>query len=242
MYRWLWLLPLGLVLCSVNADDPKPPAAHQDPAKPADSAKDEFAAIQKEWQQGQAAYMKKYQAAPAEERQKLFQTEYPKVEPFALRCVALAEKWPTAPEAVDALFWAVGNNATGDPAKKCAEQLKKLWLDKASLDEISKKLARHYYLQSPDLHQAVMTRVEKDEKDPKVIPVLMWLGRQALLMPQVTANAKKAQDLILTRFIDSKELGTLWASPGRMRGTDGVANIGPSGIGRSLVVKAALKY
>ncbi|HQR06381.1 MAG TPA: hypothetical protein PLN21_06140 [Gemmatales bacterium] len=209
MNRWLWLLALGLAPCNVVADDPKTPPAQKESAKTADSAKDEFVAIQKEWQTQQSAFGKKYQAAAAEDRQKLFETDYPKVEPFAQRCLTLAEKWPTAPEAADALFWALSNNVSGDTGKKCCTMLKTVWLDKASLEEIGKKLVRHYYLQNPDLHQSLMARAEKEDKDPKVIPVLLWLHRQGQIMPQVADNAKKAQELILTRFIDSKEIGNM---------------------------------
>ena len=59
MKRWLWLLALGLVPFCLYADDPKTPPAQKESAKPADSAKDEFAAIQKDWQTQQTAFRKK---------------------------------------------------------------------------------------------------------------------------------------------------------------------------------------
>jgi hypothetical protein len=215
MNRWLWLLALGLSPCHVVADDPKTPPPQKESGKPADSAKDEFAAIQKEWQTQQMAFGKKYQEAKTqEEKQKLFQTDYPKPEPLANRCLALAEKWPDAPEAVDALFWSLANDRSGKTGKKSTELLKKLWLEKASLDDINKKLARNYYLASTDLHQALLERAEKAEKDPKVIPILMWINRQGQFNPSGSATAKKAQELILSKFMDAKEIGQLCMSLG----------------------------
>lgn len=214
MNRWLWLLALGLAPCNLFADDPKTPP-QKESAKPADSAKDEFAAIQKEWQTQQQAFGKKYQEAKTqEEKQKLFQTDYPKAEPFAQRCLALADKWPNAPETVDALIWALANDRSPAMGKKGTELLKKLWLEKASLDDINKKLARNYYLASTDLYQALMERAEKAEKDPKVIPILMWISRQGQFNPSGSAIAKKAQELILSKFIDAKEIGQLCMSMG----------------------------
>jgi len=210
MQRWLWLLALGLAPCNGYADDPKTPPAQKESSKTADSAKDEFAAIQKEWQTQQMAFRKKYEETKSQEdKQKLFQTDYPKAGALAERCLALAEKWPDAPEAVDALFWALVNDQSDTTSKKGTEQLKKVWLEKTSLDDINKKLARNPYLPSGDLHQALLQRAEKADKDPKVISLLMWVNRQGQYDPRGATNAKKAQELILTKFIDAKEIGQL---------------------------------
>lgn len=209
MYRWLWLVAVGWASCSLlQAQEDKSPPAKQEPAKPADSAKAEFTAIQKEWQNQQMAFRKKYQEAKAEDRQKLFQTDYPKAAPLAARCLAMAAKWPDAAESVDALFWALTNDETKDTQSKCVKQLKAIWLDKASLDEINKKLARNYYMSSAELHSAVMEQVDKHDKDPKAVSVLLWLNRQSQINPESTA-AKKAMDVVLSKYLDSKEIGPL---------------------------------
>jgi hypothetical protein len=207
MKRWLWLVALGLLPSNaLLAQEDRPPPTKTEPGKQAESAKDEYAAIQKEWQNQQMAFRKKYQEAKPEDRNKLITTDYPKAGPLAKRCLALAEKWPDANEAADALFWVLTNdNPSADTQSQAVKQLQN-WLDKVSLEDLNKKLSRNYYLNSPDMHNAVLAKVEKSTGDAKAVSVLIWLQRQGLINPGSTV-AKRSGELLLTKFIDSKDLG-----------------------------------
>ena len=225
MKRWLWLAALGLLPTSMMlAQEDKPPPNKTEPAKEPQSAKDEFSAIQKEWQKQQMDFRKKYQEAKPEDRQQLFQTEYPKAAPLAVRCLKLAEKWPEASEAVDALFWALANDSTPENQAKAVKMLKANWLEKASLDELNKKLARNYYLNSSDMHSAVLAKVENATGDANAVSVLLWLNRQGQMNPGSTV-AKRSTELLLTKFIDSKELGQFVMSLGESRDAKSVETL-----------------
>jgi hypothetical protein len=71
---------------------------------------------------------------------------------------------------------------------------------------LNKKLARNYYLNSPDMHTAVLAKVEKTADDAKAVTLLMWLHRQVQYNPG-SPVAKRTGDLLMTKFIDSKDLG-----------------------------------
>lgn len=212
LQRWFCLLAVSGVLWGVAlADDPKTPPAKQDAQQETKTPKETFAAIQKDWNDKQGAFSKKYREAKAEDRQKLFETDYPKIQDYLARINALVEKWPDAPEAVEAGFWALSNGATGKDAAKVVEILKTKWLATASLDAISTRLRRYFVIASPDLHQALLNRVEKEGTDGKVVPVLIWVARHAQY-GSPSESTKKANALLLEKFLDSKEIGQLCSS------------------------------
>jgi len=96
------VLVLLLVLPAL-ADDGK---SQDKPPRPAE----QFKALLKEIHDGQLAYYKAYQGAKSEEeRQKIFREKSPSPEDFAPKFLALAEKHPEDPVAVDALVWVFTN-------------------------------------------------------------------------------------------------------------------------------------
>ena len=85
-------------------DDPKekPP----EPATPGE----QYKALLREYQNELKAYSKAVQAAKTpEDQQKAFTDHYPKPEKYSPRFVALAEKNPKDPVALDALIWVLSN-------------------------------------------------------------------------------------------------------------------------------------
>jgi hypothetical protein len=75
-----------------------------------DKPAEEYQALAKEYQEAMDAFRKVYNEAKTDkEQQKAYEKLYPDSEKFAERFLALAEKNPTDPAAVDALVWVVKN-------------------------------------------------------------------------------------------------------------------------------------
>src|SRR5262245_34948071 len=105
-----WLL-LAAVLA--RADDP--------PKQPPPGPAQQLAALTKEYDEAMAAFQQAYRAAKTdEEREQVYKDKYPDAEKFAARFLALAEKHPADPAAVDALVWLVEHDRgrPGGPAAK----------------------------------------------------------------------------------------------------------------------------
>jgi len=87
----------------------------EDKAKP--TPEQQYKALVKEYQDGITAYQQAVgKAKTNEERQKAFREKYPQPAKFAPKFLALAEKHPKDPVAVDALVW-VATNSFGLPGK-----------------------------------------------------------------------------------------------------------------------------
>ena len=105
MFAGLFILVLAW---PVLAGDDKPKA--DKPATPAE----EYAQLEKDYDQAFKAYRKASAAAKtAEDRHKVFAEMYP-ADPFAGKFLALAEKYPDDPVALDALIWIGRQTRNGD--------------------------------------------------------------------------------------------------------------------------------
>lgn len=101
-----------LLAWPVLADDDKP----KDKDKPTTPA-EQLKALDKEFNDAMQTFQKAYtDAATAEEKQKIIQEKYPQPDKFAPKFLALAEKNPKDPVAVDALVWIV-THGFGLPGK-----------------------------------------------------------------------------------------------------------------------------
>jgi hypothetical protein len=123
----LTLLLLGPALRAQDDTKDKPKEKPKDekakvdkPATPAE----QYRALAKEVRDAQQEFMKDYRAAKTqEERNKLYQEKYPQPAKYAGRMVALAEKYPKDPAAVDALVWVVSNAPFTKEVDKAAQIL-----------------------------------------------------------------------------------------------------------------------
>jgi hypothetical protein len=130
------LLGLLLVLSAVAAQD----KSKDKPATPAE----EYQALVREFSQAQQAFFKAYSEAPTDDaKQQMFKEKYPA---FGPKFLALAEKHPKDPAAVDALVWVVTNSISRVPDKensvaKALDQLLKNHLGSDKLASACESLA-----------------------------------------------------------------------------------------------------
>jgi hypothetical protein len=104
----------------------------------------QYQALDKEFRDSMNAWMKIYQATKSnEEKQKLF-TSYPQPDKFAPKFLALAEKHPKDPAAVDALVWVATNThgiGANAPASKALAILERDHLQSDKLDKVCTSLS-----------------------------------------------------------------------------------------------------
>jgi hypothetical protein len=117
------------------------PAPAQDKPKDKDgkeaSPAQQYQALDKEFKDSMNAWMKTYQATKTnEEKQKLF-SSYPQADKFAPKFLALAEKHPKDPAAVDALVWVASNTQGAGPNAPNAKALAILERDHVQSDKIA---------------------------------------------------------------------------------------------------------
>jgi hypothetical protein len=99
------LVALLMALPAIGGDQAKKQDSKDTPAQ-------QFAALQKEYDDAMKAFQKAYGEAKNEDRQKVFQEKYPQPDKFAPKFLALAEENPRDATAVSALVW-VMTHATG---------------------------------------------------------------------------------------------------------------------------------
>jgi thiol-disulfide isomerase/thioredoxin len=115
--RRVFRIPWPLLLCGAAL-------AAADPPQPADrTPAEQYQALAKKYDDAQQEFFKVYQEAKTdEEREKIYKEKYPKAESFAAEFLALAEKHPKDPAAVDALVW-VATRARATPARDKALEI-----------------------------------------------------------------------------------------------------------------------
>jgi hypothetical protein len=114
------------------ADGPPKEKAKEAP-KPATPA-EQYRALTERFTKAQQEFFTEYQKAKTEEeRNKLFQEKYPQPATYAGKMMAIAEKYPKDPAAVDALVWVVTSVRQGPQVDKAMELLVKDHVDSPKL-------------------------------------------------------------------------------------------------------------
>jgi hypothetical protein len=138
-----------------------PAARALDDPKPAGTPAEQYKALVKEYQGASAAAMKAMREAKTnEDRQKALK-ERPSPEKFAPRFLALAEKHPKDPAAVDALAWVVNNSspfAKGGPRAKALAVLVRDHLKSDKLAPVCNALSRTYDEASREALRAILDK------------------------------------------------------------------------------------
>lgn len=114
MNRFVFALAFGCLAAPSAWAGDDPPAA-QKTDETSLSASEAYRALLKEYGDAEEAFNKAIQEAKTPEQQtRVFQEKYPKPKEYTGRFLAIAEKHPQAPEAIDALVW-VATHAVGQP-------------------------------------------------------------------------------------------------------------------------------
>jgi len=163
--------------------------APKDEKKPP-SAKEQYAALVKEFNAQRQQMIPEINKAKGEEQQKLIQKYYGLGKDFAEKFYKLAEDNPKDPVAADALFWVV-QNASGIPvAQKAAEKVAAL----AAEMPLADLLERLNTLRggSPAIFDAALKRAEKEKSNPKAPDLIAWVATNGSSTP---AGQKAAEQL-----------------------------------------------
>jgi hypothetical protein len=199
---------VGLVALSTSgrADDRKKADAAK--AEKADPAK-ELAAVEKDWAAAQAAFMKAYQEAKTgQERKQVLKEKRPKEDPFAERCLKLAEANPGSPAATKALFWVLANARNSEASKRATATLRNTLVAKSDLDQLHATLTGVAAYNLAELAPDVAAKVQMHLDHPKAPALLVWVCSATVYgpTPALTKLYNETVDLLMDKFTDRKEL------------------------------------
>jgi hypothetical protein len=207
MVRCYSLFTVCVAVCLVvlsssgRADDQKKAdakAAKADPDK-------ELAAIEKDWAATQGAFLEAYQKAKTtKERQQVLKEKRPKGDPFAERCLKLAETYPDSPVATKALFWVLANVPLSEVSKKATAKLKDTLVAKSDLNQLHTTLASVSGYGMAELAPAVAEKVRKDLDHPKAPALLVWVCSATAYgqTPALTKLYNQTVDLLMDKFAE----------------------------------------
>jgi hypothetical protein len=170
-----------------------PAARALDEAKPPGTPAEQYKALAAEYQKGMDDYMTAARSAKTnEERVKAAQLR-PNPEKFAPRFLALAEKHPKDPAAVEALVWVVNHSGNAAPGGARAKALAALVRDHATSDKLApvcEGLARGYGKENIGTLKAIL---EKNPNANVKAAACMALGSQYQGRAQLAGRLDNAQ-------------------------------------------------
>jgi hypothetical protein len=177
------------------ADDDKPKDKGKDKQTPAEQVK----AIIKEYQDARSDFSKAYQEAKTEEeRQKIIKEKYPQPDKFAPRLLAVAEKNPKDPGALDALIWVVTNIYESGKESPRAKALRLLSADHVQSDKLANVCQALANVVNAEEEEAFLRAVlEKNKNDDVQGEALLALGQrlgqgsELVLRTVLEKNAKR---------------------------------------------------
>lgn len=211
--QWAGTIVLLAAAVVARADDPKAKAPPQKEETPKTAA-EQYQALVKEFTAARDDYMKAARDAKTpEERQKIFEEKYPKPQDYAKKFMAIAEKYPHDPVAVDALVWVTGNAPNGPEAKVAIETLLK---DHIKSDKLGPLCARLAY--APD-GETALRKILAESPDKNVQGQACYGLAQALKRSADHGNedagkeAEKLFDQIVEKYasvkVGNRELGKI---------------------------------
>lgn len=137
------VLFLGVVSPPASSADAPPPGGATEPAaSKSPAAKSEsYQQVVADYESAGQEFSNAYRAARDDaERQKLVNEKYPRPEPYADRMLAVAEKNPGDPAALDALVWIVTRARQGDAFRKALDVIAERHLESEKLDRVAQSL------------------------------------------------------------------------------------------------------
>jgi AhpC/TSA family len=190
------------------------PVTRGDEPKGKDGAKEQYAALVKEFSAKQQEILAEARKAKGEEQQKLFGKLDTVGRGFADRFYKLAEDYPKDPVGADALFWIVQSASGSQVHSKAAEKVTAL-IGEMPLQDL---LARLKTLRgaNPTFVAAILKRTEKEEKDPRTGDLVAWIATNSYYTPE----GAKAVAQLIEKYPDNPAIERVCAILGR----GGIAN------------------
>ena len=167
---------------------------------------DELHAIQRGWRRSQIDYMDALQTAKTnDERRRLAAEQSPNPEPYAMRCLELAEAQGDSALGLAALWWAACNAPKSDPGRKALAILESDRLARAELNEVMFAIERAtpFGGRGPtSLVRLVLERVKLQLDHPQAARLLTWVCANDYFErgQQESPTFAEAADLIVAHF------------------------------------------
>jgi hypothetical protein len=175
--------------------------ADEVPEKKPPTLKEEFAALQKEYSKAQQGFFEALRKAKPEEQQKVIKEEAGKLDKVAAKLVALAEKHPKEPAAVDALITTAQDSFTsqagGGSRKKAMELLMRDHITSDKLGQLCQQLANGFEPENEKLLRALL------EKSPsKAVQAEACLALSQNLSQRANLARRLAEDKSLAKRVE----------------------------------------
>lgn len=186
----LAVLALGLVPARGAPDGPPE-------SKPGLTPKQQYQAVLDEYQKAQQTFSQKYtQAKTAEERSKIISESYPNPATYAERFLAIAEKSPDDPAAVDALVWAVQLGSQTDAAAKAVGRLASRHADDPRVGRVVSSLSYSYAPAAETLLRAVAEKGrDREARGAALMALGQFLNRRIELVDTLKNDPKRADQM-----------------------------------------------
>jgi hypothetical protein len=157
---------------------------------------EQYQALLKEQSDAMQAFQKAYQQAKTQEqRNKVFEEKYPKAAKLAPKFLALAEKNPKDPVAVDALVWLVTNDTEGGkdgPRAKAVTILLRDHVQSDKMGRVCQSLANGFDKEGTDLLRGIL---DKNPDKGVQSEACLALGQRLSRTAQVVRRLKEAPDM-----------------------------------------------
>jgi hypothetical protein len=137
------------------------PAARALEDKPPGTPAEQYKALVAEYKKSMDDFLKAYQEAKPADQEKVRQEKAPNADKFAERFLALAQKHPKDPAAVDALGWVLSNThylVRGGPHDKARQLLKREHLTSDRLGPLCESLSAAFDKGSRETLQAILDK------------------------------------------------------------------------------------
>jgi hypothetical protein len=188
MLRTVAGLVVLLLAFPALADDDKP----KDKSKESDkkTSAEQYQALVKEFNDARQTFFKEYQEAKTQEdKQKVLKEKQPQPDKYAAKFLALAEKNPKEPVAVDALMWVLQNTFSFGPANKDSPRAKAVAIltrDYIQSDKLGPLCQMLVYSQDKESEALLRALLEKNpHKDVQ--------GQACLALAQQLNNRRRGQ-------------------------------------------------
>ena len=168
----------------------------------------ELLAIRRDWTNAQTAFNKAFSKAKTAQERRLAAELKPMAEPFAVRCLSLAEMHAQSSVSLPALCWAVINAPTTDAGKKALARLTDGRLAGTDLGDLLDALEGARGGNGIPLVPLVLAAVRRQPDHARAVDALDWIcgsyfGNESTEVPAPFADAA---ELILARFASSSNI------------------------------------
>jgi tetratricopeptide (TPR) repeat protein len=161
---------------------------------------EQFNSLTQEYQTAQREFSKIYQEAKTDAEREKAMEKYPQPATYTDRFLALAEKHPQSPVAIDALIWVVQNGRFGSSADKALETLIKDHIQSDKLVPVCQVLAHS----DPSKASSVLRKILEANPSREVRGQACLSLGQALKNQGNQAEAEKYLEQVVQEYSDLK--------------------------------------